>query len=340
MATDIAWAYANRLLFDKALQWQNCSENIDQATIDYWRLHTEDFIKFKTQDYKYYLRLLMANDTKKAAKELRGKDSCQEGLKEYADKITKLFGDLGDYTNALAWSSCAENISAIDKMNWYFELGQIEELKAFYRKHSKDYPMDFESGTHMATLLLYNGEVNEAAKITIVIPMHERDAKLLAVLNNEVKQMDLQPQLEFHRVFQGLLNPSVVMDIKKKERKQQGSSVGVEYFSINNKLDPTLSSFGLYYDYFNKKGNRHRFMLTRSSMLPIEMDTILPDNMERQLFGVDYRYDLHPNNDKTYYFRSRIEKDETNTFYFQAGIGLNKNKDKNFTALQLEFFSS
>lgn len=338
LATDIAWAYANRLLFDKALQWQSCSENIDQATIDYWRLQTKDLIKFKTQDYNYYLRLLIANDTKKAAQELRGKSPCKEGLKEYADKITKLFGDLGDYNNALAWSACAENISVIDKMNWYFEVGQIDILKDFFKKYIRDYPTDFEVSNHMATLLLYNGEVNEAAKITIGVPMHVRDVKLLAVLNNEVKQMDLQPQLEFYRVFQELLNLSLVIDIQKKERKEQGSSLGMEYFSINNKLDPTLSSFGLYYDYFNKKGNRHRFMLIRSAMLPIEMETLLPDNMERQLFGVDYRFDLHPNNDKNHYFHVRIEKDDTSTFYFQAGIGFNKNKGKKFTALQLEIF--
>lgn len=191
---------------------------------------------------------------------------------------------------------------------------------------------------HMATLLLYNSELSSAADKVFGIPLKKIDPRFLLAFNNEIKEMDLKQQLEISRMYLELLNPMVIAGIEKKKRQQKGNTIGAEYFSISDRLDPTLSTTGLFYEYYNSKDNIHRFMITQSSMSPIQIDSAFVENTGRNLLGMEYKYTINSKEDKKTFFRGRIEKDNENDFYFQAGLGYSKAVGTNFTALQLDAF--
>lgn len=338
LSTSIAWAYADRLVFGKALKWQKCSSGIDEETVAHWIYNSFDFENYKSSDYPFYIGLLLANDIQKSASELRGEKPCQENLLQYADNIVQMFSDYGDFRNALAWSACAANVSAVDKMTWYFELGRMESLKEFYKDYIVQHPDDYKSMNHMANLLLYNSELKSAANKVFGIPLKNIDPMFLSAFNNEVKEMDLKEQLEMSRMYIELLNPLVIATIEKKKRQQMGNSLGAEYFSISDRLKPTLTNTGLFYEFYNPKGNSHRLMVTQGTMSPIQIDSFIAENTRRELLGIEYKHSINLKEEKKIYFRGRIEKDNKNDFYIQAGLGYSKAKDEKFKALQLEVF--
>lgn len=338
LATSIAWTYADALIFEKALHWQKCSLEISNETIEYWTVNSKDFIKYKQSNFSYYIGLLLANDERKASQELRGVPACREDLVKYANKITKVFGDLENYRNAVAWSKCATEIDIKNKMTWLFELGQMQSLTNYYNEYMQEHSNDYEIKNYMSTLYLYDGKITQAIRIAFSIPPQEVDPKLILAINNEVKEMELKQQLEISKLYLDILDPSTVLLIEKKKRQFQGASLGADYNSINDKLDPTMSSFSGYYEFYNQKGNVHRFSFSQSSMYTINVKPRFASNVNKDLIGLGYRYKLNPGENSNYLFKGRIEKDNDNELYFQAGIGYNKTKGTNYSAYQVDIF--
>ncbi|MGB3143383.1 MAG: DUF2194 domain-containing protein [Maribacter sp.] len=324
----IAMAYADEFIYSKALEWQECSEGVDPAIINEWMLNSKDFISKKETDFPQYIALLLANDRETAAQELRLLKPCSKGLMEMSYDITMLFSDNGEYENALGWSKCADGVSPLDKMTWYFELGQIISLKEFYNDYAKSQPKDDEVNQHMANLLLYNGEIVEAVKVIKEVPLLDIDAKFKQALNKEVRQADPEIQTQVSKLFINVLDPISRKVVQKTKRQNQGSSIGADYFSTRDTFEPISSVAGVYYEFYNEKGNTHRFTLTQSSMLAFELDSLRADNQGRDLFGLQYTYGLKLNEDVEYSFRGRLEKDNANQFYGQVGLNyLKKNED-------------
>jgi len=338
IATTIAWVYANNLVFEKALSWKSCTKGISNETIDYWIFNSKDFEKYKKTDFTYYIGLLLANDQHKAKKELLGIEPCREDIAQYANRITKIFGDFDNYKNALAWSYCSTAVSIKDIMTWYFEIGQFSKLEDAYKEYIILNLDDYEIKNHMATFYLYESKVAEAAKIAIGMPLNEVDEKLKLAINNEVQQMDLFEQLKFSRLYLDILTPTTNDIIKQKNRQYQGASIGASYNSINDRLDPTMASTGVYYQFYNAKGNAHRFTLTRSSMYAIKTLSDVESNVDKDLLGLGYSYSIRPRDEKNYFFNSRLEKDNENKFYYQVGLGYNRSNKKRFSAYRLDLF--
>ena len=339
LAFAIAWAYADRLVFEKALLWAKCAQKINQETLDFWVLNSNSFEEKKETDFPYYIKLLLANDTKKAYQELRNVSPCYKGLENEAVQIAYNFADFGAFAKALEWSECGADVPVEKRMEWYYETNQLKELKQVYKEHLSKNPKDYKIKNHMATLMLYSSDVLGAAEIVMGMPLNKVDSNILKAIDREVKEMDLKQQTTFYKLYIELLEPSTTKEIVSRIRENQGNEIGFETFNINDAFRPTALMNGVYFKLRNENGNFHRIALTQSSMYKIPPDSIFrPNNEGRDLLGVEYGYYINSKENKNAWLRGRLERDTENKIYYQFGAGYSISKKLNFTSFQLDAF--
>ncbi|WP_291864627.1 DUF2194 domain-containing protein [Maribacter sp.] len=338
LATIIAWTFADNLRFSKALEWQKCASNIDQETIDFWTMSSSNFEKMKKKNFPYYIALLLANNPKKATQELKSNKSCSKELKHLATKIAKTYADYGNYKKALEWAECTDEITIKDKMSWLYEVKDISGLKSTFTRYIARNSKDHEIRLFMATLLLYEGEVKESAKVAFSVPSEKINEKYKRALNKEVKNLELKEQVEIFRQYGDLLDLEIGEQIAKKMRQERGSSISFGSFSINDKLKPTVLSNIVNYNTHNANGNMHSFSVTQSTMFKLNGFPSNNENIGHDLMGLEYGFTNKSNKKYKYALRGRVERDNFGDFFFQGSAGVNYSKKKNFTAFQLDAF--
>ncbi len=338
LANTIAWTFADNLRFDKALEWEKCANEISKETKDFWLLSSSNFEKMKEKDFPYYIALLLANDGRKAVQELKNKESCTKELQQLSTKIATSFADYGNYKKALQWAECSTEIKIKDKMTWLYETSNIHKLKKEYKRYITNNSKDYEVRSFMATLMLYEGEVEESARIAFSIPNHKIDEKYKRILNKEVKGLDLKNQLDLFRKYGDLLDPDIAKEIEKKMRQDKGSSISFGSFSINDKFRPIALSNMLSYNTHNQKGNMHSFSITQSNMNRLIGFRRRVENVDHNLFGVAYQYTKKSSKKYKYGLLGRVERDNFGDFFFQGMANVSYSKKKNFTAFQLDAY--
>ena len=338
LASTIAWTFAESLRFDKALEWEKCAKGINKETKDFWILNSSNFEKMKEKNFPYYMALLLANDTRKAVKELKKEKGCSKELRHLSYKIARSFADYGNYKKALQWAECADKITIMDKMSWLYETNNIEELKKNFSKYIVNNPKDYQARSFMATLMLYEGQVNESARIAFSIPSDKIDEKYKRALNKEVKSLDLKDQLEIFKKYGDLLDAEIGEQIAKNMRQEKGSSISFGSFSVNDKLNPTAISNKLSYNTHNANGDMHSFSVVQSAMYKLDGFKKRKANVGHDLMGLEYQFTKKTNKKYKYALRGRAERDNFGDIFFQGMANLNYSKKKNFTAFQLEAF--
>jgi len=338
LASSIAWAFADNLRFDKALEWEKCAKGINKETKDFWTISSTNFEKMKDKDYPYYIALLLANNPRKATQELKGKQSCSKDLQHMSAKIAKSFAAYSMFKRALQWAECTDDIAMIDKMNWQYETNSIAALKQDYTAYIAANPEDYDVSSLMATLLLYEGQVEESARIAFRIPTEKINKKYRRSLNEEVKSLDFADQLIIFRKFADLLDDDVREEITKNMRQERGAAISFESFSINDKFDPTAITNKLSYSNHNANGDMHTFTLAQSTLNKINGFSSRPSNIGHDLMGVEYQFTKKSSKKYKYTLRGRVERDNFGDFFFQGMANLNFAKKKKFTAYQLDVF--
>ncbi|WP_298485001.1 DUF2194 domain-containing protein [uncultured Maribacter sp.] len=338
LASTIAWTFADNLRFDKALEWEKCAKGIDKETKDFWVLSSSNFERMKEKDFPYYIALLLANDTRKAVKELKNEESCSKELKHLSNKIAIAFADYGNYKKALEWAECADRIAIKDKMSWLYETNNINKLRKVFRKYNAKNPKDYDARSFMATIMLYEGKIEESARIAFSIPSDKIDKKYKRALNKEVKDLELKEQLAIFRKYGDLLDPEIGAQVAKKMRQERGSSISFGSFSINDKLRPNALTNNLTYSTHNSKGDMHSFSFTQSTMYKLDGFPRRRSNVGHDLMGLEYGFTKKSSKKYKYALKGRAERDNFGEFFFQAGAELNYAKKDNFTAFQLDAF--
>ncbi len=338
IANTVAWAFADNLRFDKALLWKDCTSGIDEATIEYWLLNSKSFDRVKKTNFPYYIALLLANDTQRALYELKKTKSCQQELAHLSKKIATAFGDYGNFKKAVQWSVCAKDIPIKSKLQWYYELNEIDNLKKTYKNYISKHPKDYDIKMLMATLMLYKSDVNEAAKIALSIPNHKIDKSFKKALNKEVLGMSVKEQIQMYKLYADLLDPEIGEVIAKIQRQEYGNSVGFNTYNISDAFKPITLENIVSYNFHNKKGDMHTISLTQSIMYALNVDIEDDNNIDHDLLGIQYMYTKKTNPKFQYTLRGRIEKDNLSGLFFQAGATYSQTKKKKFTAYELDLF--
>lgn len=338
LATTITWAYADKLNFDKALEWEKCSEGITEETVNGWIAKTNSFESYKKTDFPFYIRILLANDPNKALSKLQNIKPCNPSLKASAAEIAKAYGYSKLYREALQWSKCADHLSITSKLSWYYELKEYEALEALYSSYINEHPTDYNAKLYMSVLYIYMGKLKNSAQITANLPENIDKSIVQKRINEDIKFLNTIQQKEILENYGEVLFPQMRKNIYKNIRQEEGNSISLNSFTINDRLVPTTFSNILSYNFFDKKRNIHSISATQSSMYPIPLFPEDDENKRHDLVGFEYRFKNQTAKPVRYFLSTRVERDNFEEFYFHAGAGLNFSKANQFSSFQFDFF--
>ncbi|OQD44047.1 hypothetical protein BUL40_00380 [Croceivirga radicis] len=337
MATELAWYYADALDYSNALAWAYCSEAIDGDTRDFWFLKSTQFEKLKESNPAEYYGILIKSDENRAYAELLNKSYCAKELVSIADKIAILFGNRENYTGALAWSDCATTVPVKDLLTWNYEVRRFTKMRRVYHNYMDLHPEDNEVRYHMATLLLYMGDLSLASEIANEIASGKNYIELRGKINKNIEYLPINEQMFLVGKYPKLFSDNTKTELRSKERLLEGHDVFFKSNSMNDRLDPTVLNFKGGYNLTDNKNNIHALAGVRGFVYPINFIGDTLDNEERNLLGLEYIFKNDRNKEYDLTFRARIEGDNFNNTFFHAAASISFAKEKNFYSNKLSF---
>ena len=333
LATTISNAYAERLNFDKALLWEKCGVHIEPDVISEWKKNSNSIEDKRSTDFPYFIKFLLVNDRDRAIEELQNIATCRPDLNEINSKIAMLFSEYAQFEKALDWSTCSNDIPIKNIMDWNFEVGKFKDLIQNYNDHIGKNPRDFEIMNHMAKLLLLKGEVEEAGKIAVNIPPKKLDPDFKIAFNNEVKtETDLGKSLYISK-FKVLMDDAIVRKSAIETRKKKGHSIGFTSSAIADKFNPTLFNNTFHFGFYNKNFDFHRFSVVQGTAYSVLKDTIVLNDIDRDLLGVAYAYRTESNLKSPFYIGAKVELDNFDNIFFHFNTGIDFIADNHNTSL-------
>ncbi len=338
MATSIAWAYADRLRFDHALQWEKCSGEVNQETKNSWLVNTNSFEELKETDYHFYLQILLANDEKKALREVRNKKPCSPQLKQHSKTIAFAYANFKLYREALAWAHCNKEVPMTSKLSWLHALQEYQKVRRVYQDYISEHPEDYVTKLHMATLLLDQGDIKGSASISSGLPKEVETGILREEINKQIKGLNSIEKREILGAYGNVLYSGVRKDVSSALRMEEGNSVSTNTTAINDQLDPNTISNIISYSIYDEDFNVHSFSGTQSYMYPINFIEEDETNGIRTLYGIEYRFKQPASKKAAFLGRARLERDTQSEVYYQLGIGVNLLGEKRYNSIILEHF--
>jgi tetratricopeptide (TPR) repeat protein len=336
LATSISNAYAERLNFDKAIEWQKCGLDISPDIVNEWKKKSNSIEDKKSADFPYFIKYLMVNDRDRAIEEMQNIVACRADLDEISGKIATLFSEYAQFEKALDWSTCSKDIPIKNILDWNLEAGNTEYLKQIYEAHISKNPRDFDTMNHMAKLLLLNGDVDGAGEIAIEIPPTKLDPDFKIAFNNEVKAETGNGQSLYIRKFKILMDDAIVRKSAIETRKKKGHSIGFSSSAVADKFKPTLFSNFLHFGFYNKKFDMHRFSIAQGTAYSVLKDTIVLNDIDRDLLGVEYLYKTESNLKSPIHIGARVELDNFNKLFIHFKSGIDFIGKSNKTSLELK----
>ena len=336
LATSISNAYAERLNFDKAIEWQKCGLDISSEIVSDWKKKSNSIEDKKTADFPYFIKYLMVNDRDRAIEEMQNIAACRPDLVEISGKIAILFSEYAQFEKALDWSTCSNDIPITSILNWNLEAGNTKYLKQIYETYIGKNPQDFETMNHMAKLLLLNGDVDGAGEIAIKIPPTKLDSDFKIAFNNEVKAVSGYGQSFYIRKFKILMDDAIIRKTAIETRKKKGHSIGFTSSAMADKFNPTLFNNIFHFGFYNQKLDMHRFSIVQGTAYSVLKDTIVLNDFDRDLFGVEYLYKTESNLKSPIYIGARVELDNFNKFFIHFKSGIDFIGKVNKTSLELK----
>ena len=321
LATSISQVYADKLNFERAEQWQKCG-NISPEIVKEWKEKTRTIESKKFTDFEYYVRYLLVNDPDKAVTELRDIETCRPDLIRLSKNIAFLFADYTQYQKALDWSTCTNTVPVAKLLDWNLEFANGRYLKKVYANHIEKNPRDYNTMNHMAKILLLKGDVNSAGEIAVNIPPAKIDSDFKIAFNNEVKATSEEKQSLYISKFKMLMDDAIVKKSEIESRKKKGHSIGLTSTAIADEFNPTLFNNAFHFGFYNKNLDFHQFSIVQGTAYTILKDTIVPNDIGRDLLGLEYVYKKESNQKSPFYVGARVEMDNFNKvfFHFKSGI--------------------
>ncbi|WP_419212545.1 DUF2194 domain-containing protein [Maribacter sp. X9] len=333
LVTKISLTYADRLNFEKALIWQKCGADIDPDIVNGWMEESNSIEDKKLTDFPYFIEFLLINDRDRAISELQQIGTCRPDLKDLSKNIAMLFAEYAQFQKALSWSACAPDLPIKYVMDWNSEIGNLLQLKQVYTAYLQKNTHDFQTMNHMAKLLLLHGDIEGAGKIALAIPAKKLDSDFKIAFNKAVKSDTDDQQAFYISKFKILMDDAIVRKSAIEVRKKKGHSIGFSSSAIADKFNPTLFNNFFHFGIYNKKYDFHRFSIVHGTSYSVLKDTLVADDIGRDLLGVEYMYRRESKKDNPFWISSRLELDNYNKLFvhFNSGIDfIGKNKKTTF----------
>ncbi|MEN9336027.1 MAG: hypothetical protein RLZZ500_1014 [Bacteroidota bacterium] len=258
-----------------------------------------------------------------------------------ATTFTWMYADAGDFKKALEWAAYSSEIAFKQKMQWYVEMGQSAKVIPLYNDYIKKNPNDNDAKELMATIYHGLGKFTEAW--TVANGMGESPAKeeLRKTLNKDVVYEEMPVQQLLIDTQVQLFYPEVLKKLTKSIRLEYGDFVDYKSGVETNQADPSIFKNVLSYNRLDAKKRTHTFGITYTNYYEIDFRNgkRYDFNTDNSMGGLEYQFRTAPVENKAQYWtRTRFELSKATELYFQAAVGLNKTKGKNYYSAELSAF--
>ncbi|HIB38261.1 DUF2194 domain-containing protein [Mesonia sp.] len=336
LSESIAWYYIQHKNYDQAISWSNCTSNIAEEEITEWRLANGEFLFLKQKDFPRYIEFLLQNKPKFALKEVINLNSCEGfGLNSQATDLAYAFGEQGSFRKALIWSECAKNFPENDRLQWLYELGDLQKLEAEYFSYIEAHPEDEAIKATMAQLYFYANKFDKAWMLASTLKDSPEKNQLQTELNKEVLNIPEKDQFALLDVEPDFFLPDVRKNIEKKKRIQQNDFIETNSELISDLLQPTSLTNIVAYGVRDKKLNSHTFGLTQYNAYALNIDTTSV-NRDHYLYGVQYGFKTKERYEKLNYGGSaRVEFNQDQDVFYHLTAEASVSKDSLFSSFQL-----
>lgn len=336
-ASTIAWIYADAGNYKKAVSWSQCSENIPEEDIDYWRIQTGEIAFLKEKNFPLYIQYLIARNDKHAAQELLEIEPCRRGLLPMAATIAYTYAGQGSYRKALEWSACAKDFPLVERMQWLYSLENYCEVERLYANYSDNSSLLEKEAIQvfMTEYFMGRGEIAEAWKIASQLPSSPDKERLGSQLNKDVLYIKSEGKRHLLKTYPSLFHPEVASRIQRELTVTEGDFLRIGSDVISDRLDPTSIGAEALYGIRDKKLYLHQIGLSRYRAFEIPFQTEMPNNMDQDLYGILYRFKTNPGAGRfNYGLGTRLEFNEAGKAYLHLEASASISKDSLFSSLQ------
>ncbi len=333
----ISWIFANAGEYKKAILWSECSEDIAQDDIDYWRVQTGDYKFLKERNYPLYIEYFIFDNDKRAARELLEVEPCRADLKHLAATIAYTYSGQGSYRKALEWSSCVKDFPVVERMQWYYSLGNFGEVERLYANYSEETnPKEKEIvQVFMAENYMWRGEVVKAWQIASDLPASQDKERLRLQLNKNVIYINSQEKRYLLKEYPTLFYLEVASKLKQNLRITEGDVIEIGSNIISDRLKPTSLGVEVNYVIRDKNLNQHQFGINSYKAYEIPFQTESENNIDQQLFGFAYSYKTRERIEKpNFNFGSRVEFNNKGKAYYHIKAAASISKDSLYSSFQ------
>lgn len=281
-----------------------------------------------------YIRHLLWNDSDAAMEEFEGLKRTA-AYSDVAKDIAWFYYDKGYLDKAYQWGELTDELPIAVKLDWLYKLKDYEKLEQTYNKHINDSPNDDKAKTAMAYIYHSLGEFQKSWLVANSIAEgYPGKIKLKEMLNKDVKYttLDIQKALivdDHNALFDAKIRDSIAEHIRLKTANFVSFDGDISSDKANNSLFEKTASYNL----VTKKRFIHSIATTNSNVYALNTTLIDPDNVDRDLYGIQYRIKNPISYDKPQYWaRARIEKDVDDKFFYQFEAGASISRSKWFAS--------
>ncbi|MGB1268958.1 MAG: DUF2194 domain-containing protein [Flavobacteriaceae bacterium] len=256
---------------------------------------------------------------------------------DIADDIAWYYYEKDDLERAYNWANYTNEIDIVIKLDWLYTLEEYEKLHAVYKTHIELHPEDNKTKVAMAYIHHSLGDFKNAWVVTDEISESFTAKKpLKKMLNNDVKYMPSNMQKELinkhPKVFNITVKDSLIEHIRLKNSNSVSFTGAIASDRSRNTSFERISTMTI------KTKFEHSISFTNSDVYALKTSIISTDNVDKELFGLQYKINTPRTNKLQYWSETRIEKDREDKMFVQFGLGASLSKKKSFSSLEYNVF--
>lgn len=334
-AEALMWFFADHSNYKNAIAWSKIGKNVDENTVDEWRLQTGEYQFLKEKDFPKYISYLLSHNAQKATNELIEKTPCGPELAPQATGIAYAYGDQGSFRKAIAWSKCAIDFPIINRLQWYYSLKDYKAIDSLYAAHvSSDVPSETLKG-FMADYYMSRANFVGAWKMAESLQESTKRDALRLQYNKDVVFAGSEDQKQLMEENPRFFYPEVLAKIKKNLRVDEGDFLELSSMVISDRFDPTSLGNAIFYGIRDARLSIHKFGITQFKAYPLA-GTSDPKNKVHNLYGITYQFKQLPRADSlSYAAGTRIEFNEAGKAYYHVNASASVSVDSLYASAQI-----
>lgn len=253
---------------------------------------------------------------------------------DIADDVAWHYYEKGNLEKAYSWSSYTNEIDFVIKLDWLYTLEEFDTLSAIYSRYIKAHTNDNKTKAAMAYIHHSMGDFKLAWIVSDGISeSYFGKEALKKMLNKDVIYVstDLQKELlnEHSKLFRNSVKDSLKEYIRIKESNSVQFSGDIASDRSYNTSFDKISTFTLK----DNKNFSHNISFTNSDIYALNTSIIDSSNVNKELYGFQYKINNPITNKLHYWSKARLEKDRGNDIFIQFGVGANLSKKKSFSSI-------